>query len=1149
MKSNIRKIVLLPLVAFASFLGFSVSADTFIEPESSILNSGKWVKIRVEADGVYQLTADELKNLGFDNPEAVNVYGYNPTLLLTHSFNVIPVDLSQIPSMYENGKLVFYGKSNIDFEPEIWRYEKYKASVNQTEADFPTHAQFEHKRHAFSRGATYFLSDVEPERLQPESIAVSEASESPALTHTAIIHHEEDVNHFGVGGLIFVGDVLKSESSTVSYPFELRKVANGGNARLIYQGLDSYGGKKAPLITSFSEEIRYQAPEGAQMPIVATSATHQVVGLYRRYQQILVPEIADPVTYNVTFSVNPEFTSFKEAAIDYWTLLYSRRNDLSNESQLMMCFDYKSFHSGNQFAVVNHDDETADWHFWDVTAPLAVKECEMTADDDGRLIGQIAETPSEFAASYVVAFDLNSELLTPEVVEVVANQNLHSMQTPDAVILTSAVLTDVAEELADVHRRLQGLEIEIVDQQKVFNEYGSGNISPESVRRFLAHLNRKRPGKLKALIILGQPVVDNAKEITPSGSGVITAQNECLDDDTYEVRSLYSDSFYGRFSNPQTSGNWGVRHPFYQVHGNAMDIAIGRIPFSSISDIRAYINKVEEYITQPPHAPVPGTVMVASDFEGSPGAPMHYADAEAAARPLADRFGKELTVIRPAANFYSLYNFTEARKVMFSAFSQGVSLMLYFGHGRPDEFGATKGDYLMPLALAESYNSPGRYPFAFIGSCNVARSDVNPSNVTNALLKNKRGGFIGLVASTREVFQQENSVLGLQFVKEYDAANGYDYWGDVYKRAHSRAVNAAATNRRTMINHLCYTYVGDPLLPIYKADRKISIHKVNDDNKTLYIGGSNRIEGCVMIDDSQVDPSFNGTVVLNIYDVPSVRRNLVAQGTTSNAEYMAEIIDDFTVIKQVIGFVKNGRFSVDFNAPFPMTSGTQRIQAYVYNDSETVRGLGYIDGLTSTSDHDRNPLDSKGELKINYLRSDIASFDRCATEEPLIEAEIYAPNGLSTNGLLRSSLRFSMDGLGRPDVMNYVNYIGDDIYRLTYATGRLSGGRHTIELLVKDDCGNEDYCELEFAVNNASEVEISAESDASGEITVDCNLTTDAETRVIVETLDGTLVKDLKTQTLPVTLSGIPSGVYRVYTQHQGENFQGSSAKTVVIVD
>ncbi len=43
--------------------------------ESSVLSSGKWLKIRTAKKGIYKITYDKLRSWGFTSPELVNVYG------------------------------------------------------------------------------------------------------------------------------------------------------------------------------------------------------------------------------------------------------------------------------------------------------------------------------------------------------------------------------------------------------------------------------------------------------------------------------------------------------------------------------------------------------------------------------------------------------------------------------------------------------------------------------------------------------------------------------------------------------------------------------------------------------------------------------------------------------------------------------------------------------------------------------------------------------------------------------------------------------------------------------------------------------------------------------------------------------------------
>ena len=54
----------------------SAWADGSRYASESVLSSGKWVKIQVAEDGIYKLTAADLKKMGFSNLDKVAVYGY-----------------------------------------------------------------------------------------------------------------------------------------------------------------------------------------------------------------------------------------------------------------------------------------------------------------------------------------------------------------------------------------------------------------------------------------------------------------------------------------------------------------------------------------------------------------------------------------------------------------------------------------------------------------------------------------------------------------------------------------------------------------------------------------------------------------------------------------------------------------------------------------------------------------------------------------------------------------------------------------------------------------------------------------------------------------------------------------------------------------
>ena len=73
----------------------SVHASGYVA--NSVLSQGKWVKISVPAEGVYQLTPDLLKKWGFTNPDKVRLYGYGGEMLSENISRWPGDDLKELP--------------------------------------------------------------------------------------------------------------------------------------------------------------------------------------------------------------------------------------------------------------------------------------------------------------------------------------------------------------------------------------------------------------------------------------------------------------------------------------------------------------------------------------------------------------------------------------------------------------------------------------------------------------------------------------------------------------------------------------------------------------------------------------------------------------------------------------------------------------------------------------------------------------------------------------------------------------------------------------------------------------------------------------------------------------------------------------------
>ena len=87
--------------------------------QHSVLTSGKWAKIRVPSNGVYQLTNELIRRAGFSNIDKVKIYGYGGNLqkeVLTADYIKKHDDLKEVPTYNSNGRRLFYARGPVSWE-------------------------------------------------------------------------------------------------------------------------------------------------------------------------------------------------------------------------------------------------------------------------------------------------------------------------------------------------------------------------------------------------------------------------------------------------------------------------------------------------------------------------------------------------------------------------------------------------------------------------------------------------------------------------------------------------------------------------------------------------------------------------------------------------------------------------------------------------------------------------------------------------------------------------------------------------------------------------------------------------------------------------------------------------------------------------
>lgn len=111
----------------------------------------------------------------------------------------------------------------------------------------------------------------------------------------------------------------------------------------------------------------------------------------------------------------------------------------------------------------------------------------------------------------------------------VSNQNLHATSATDMVIIipASGKLYAQAERLAEAHRSVDGLRVQIVRADQIYNEFSSGTPDATAYRRFMKMLYDRAATDAdmpRYLLLFGDGMWDNR---------MITADTRGLNPDDY----------------------------------------------------------------------------------------------------------------------------------------------------------------------------------------------------------------------------------------------------------------------------------------------------------------------------------------------------------------------------------------------------------------------------------------------------------------------------------------------------------------------------------------------------------------------------------------------------------------------------------------
>jgi hypothetical protein len=997
---------------------------------SSYLKSGQWFKIGITQTGVYKIDANFLQNAGFPvstlNPQHLHLHGYGGGMLPQSNAsprlddlpeNAIFVQGEQDGRFDSGDYILFYGESS-----DRWSYN--------------TNAQlFEHETNIYADTTYYFicLEDRPAVRLaiQAETVGAS----TNITQYEEFIHYEKEQTNYLKSGREWYGEPFGNVNE-YSFNFTLPDIVNGSPIRLTsaVMGRDS-------RVTNYEVYLN-----------------NQLLGT-----QIINPVNTDPFgydsrgrnavdTYTQTSDGNSAITvrlkylqngGFGNGFLNYLLINYKRNLRYPNGF-----FRFRSLASAQvskaRFVVENGSPEI---QIWNVSNP------QNPANQQYSLSGSQAsfQANSQPLQTYI-AFRLQ-DVQTPRLVGKISNQNLHALEVPDALYICPAVFEGEARRLAQF-RQTEGLQIEVVNIEKIYAEFSSGRQDLTALRDFIRSLYLKNPTKFKYVLLFGDASFDYKNRISNNTNFVpIYESKESLQ----PIFSYSSDDYIGLLD--LNEGEWQEDNTAPQ----SLEVGIGRLPVKNLPEAKWIVDKLIAYSTQKERLGEwrNDIIFVADDGDAN----THQQHAEQLAEWLETnapdiRSEKLYMDIFPQISTPSGERCPDVTFGLQEAIRQGGLIVNYAGHGSETTWAQEK---LMEVEQIPAWRNRYRLPFFITATCEFGRYD-DPYTVSGAelVLFDVQGGGIGLITTTRPVFSSSNLILNQAFYESAFPANGQmPRLGDILRYTKNHG-NTGVINRN-------FALLGDPTMRLAYPTRKVVLTDFPAEMKALQ---PITLQGEVRENNALV-PDFNGVVTVTVYDK---RRTLQTRGT--EASKMPYQMRDIVLFKGQ-ATVTNGKFTISFIVPKDIryNIGTGKVQMYAQHNTELKDASGaniniHVGGSFSNPATDNTPPKVK-------LYMDTPSFvsggevSRESTFWAILEDE--SGINISQAGLGHEIVAIVDNQTDKPLILNdyFMTDLGNDKKgSLAYLFSHLSAGKHTIHLKVWDIHNNSAEASLEFVVREKTPINI-----------------------------------------------------------------------------
>ena len=1011
---------------------------------SSVLSSGDWYKIGIQAKGIYKLDRNFLIGLGIDvgniDPRNIAIYGNGGKILPEKNSEFRYDDLVENSIFVEgegdgvfdnNDYILFYGNST-----EQWQFNPSSSNL-----------RYQYKKNFYSDQTFYYITikNTTGKRITYESqISATETNFSNSFDDYAF--HELDASNLIKSGREKYGesfDAVSSYSFTLPFP----NMVSGDTTRLLV----SIAGRNTSTNSNFF--VNYGTDSfNIICPITGPSYLDDIAKENSGFVKF-VSQGGNGLNVRVRKS-----TTSGTGWLNY-IRAHTRRSLIVSGQQLFFR-DSRSIAPGNltRFQLSGYSQGL----IWDITNPFAISQKFLTVSGSSAEFKSYTDSLREFV------FFTGATFLTPKRIGKINNQNLHGSAVADYILISHPTFLSQAREIAELHEQYDSLSYLLTTPDEIYNEFSSGNPDPVAIRDFVRMLYERGSGTgniPKYLLLFGDGSYDNkSTDNTSNTNFILTYQNASS---LSFISSITSDDFYGLLD--QNEGDF--------TSGDLVDIGIGRWPVKNISEADVAVKKLKHYYG-----------INNSDRSSNFGEWRNWLCFVADDADL----GWETTFVNGSENYSNIAAIQDSTfnidKIYCDAFVQqstpggerypevndaidervarGALILNFSGHG--GELGWAH-ESILDVNQILAWKNINKLHMMLTATCEFSRFD-DPARTSAGeyVLLNPEGGAIGLFTTTRIAYASDADVLCPRFFQAaLTKINGkYPRMGDIIRIT---KINSGAGYRH-------FTLLGDPAIVLAHPKEKIQTESINFNpiglNDTIKALQKVTIKGFLSDANGNKMSNFNGIVYSTVFDKKVLTQTLGNDLTSTG-------IIPYRLQKNVLyrgkASVTNGDFQFTFIVPKDInySYGFGKISYYADNGQVDANGhySKLVVGGSDTLDH---PDVIGPEVRL-FMNNDKFVRGGITNEIPRIYAEVFDSTGINTvgNGIGHDVSAVLDELSSRPIILN--DYYDTDINsyqsgKVNYQLEDLSEGTHKLTFKVWDVVNNSSTEETEFVVAKSAEL-------------------------------------------------------------------------------